>query len=799
MSAAAAESTGNELLDMALRYARYGFPVFPCHTPTSGGRCSCGDPACDNQGKHPRTPNGFTNASTDPDIIRGWWSRWEDANIGLRTGPWLVVLDVDDPAQLEHLPELPPTLITQTGRDGGGRHYWFTAPDGADVTNRRGQLPTDVDIRGAGGYIIAPPSLHKSGRRYAPVERNAIAELPAAVLELVTPPQRAPAEHRQAPDWKDADGTAYARRALDLEAAAVANTTEGGRNDRLNEAAYNLGQLVAGGELAEAAAVAALEHAAAACGLPDREAAATITSGLEAGKRNPRTAPERPGHATPTPLHQQAGTQPPGSGDQKYSDSHPDPMPDRASSDDAPPAAPPVDTTGELAGAWPDTDLGNAERLVHYHGRNLRYVATWKAWLVWNGKRWERDTSGQAIRWAKDTVRQIFHEAAGQPDSEKRKRIAAWSFKSESRPRIEAMLALAESEAGIPIEPADLDANPYLLNTPSGTVDLRTGTLQQHDRQDLITKLAPVPYDAAAAGGEFYTAFLDRIFGGDQDLVSFVQRLAGLSILGTTSERMLPICHGAGANGKSTLLELWSRVVGDYADQADADTLLLAKREQGANTPELADLQGKRLIVTSETSEGRKMNVARVKSITGGDTIKACRKFENPFSFIPSHTVWLATNHRPRISDPGDAIWDRVHLIPFAVTFPVGERVPRVELDERLDQDAEAVLAWLVQGAAAYHRDGVGTVPPSVAIATDAYRESEDVVGLFLEDATEQSVTSSTPSRVLYQAYRSWCEQHGEQPQRERDFGPRVESKGYEKKRTSAGVAWLNLALRDRT
>jgi putative DNA primase/helicase len=752
----------------ALRYASNGYPVFPCHTPTPTGACSCGTPDCGSIGKHPRTANGLSDATTDAAQVAAWWKRWPDANIGLATGgaKRLVILDVDQPDAIHNLPApLAETLTTQTGREGGGRHHWYHAPLGVSVRNTRGRLPAGIDIRGDGGYIIAPPSLHATGQRYRPADRRPIAELPGMIVALVAAAHRNDAPQRVAPrEWTNQDGTAYGIAALEREAADVAATPEGGgihggRNEQLVRSAFSLGQLIAGGELDERAAVAALEQAAAACGLEHRSAEATITSGITAGQQEPRSAP-----ATERPVT-------------------------RVAERDYDPQPPPKQNT------WPLTDLGNAERLVHYFGAHIRYCSAWNTWLVWDGTRWKRDANGAVVRYAKRTARQIFQEAADEENEDRRKALGKWADRSENHGRLNAMISLAESEPGIPIQPEHLDADPYLLNTSSGTVDLRTGELRDHDRGDLLTKIAPVAY-VAAADAPFYHAFLDRVFAGDGKLVAFLNRVAGLSILGTTSERLLPICHGAGANGKSTLLELWSRVLGDYADQADADTLLLAKRQTTGNTPELADLHGKRLVVTSETSEGRRLDVARVKAITGGDTIKACRKFENPFSFTPSHTVWLATNHRPRITDDGAAIWDRVHLIPFTVTFPPDTRVPRLELDERLDQDAPGVLAWLVRGAVEYLRNGVGEIPEAVRIATDAYRSNEDVIGAFLDDMTERSLSDNTACRALFTAYSEWCDGAGERPMRERDFAPRVEAKGYEKHKTKTSNVWLNLRLK---
>ena len=280
----------------ALRYAENGWPVLPCHSPTRFG-CSCSLTDCSSPGKHPRLSNGLTGASTDPYTIERWWHRWPTANIAIRTGEpsGLVVVDVDRRAgghrTLSELVERHGVLpATMTVRTGDGIHLYFAHP-GRAVSNDAGRrVGAGIDIRGDGGYVLAPPSLHHTGRRYAVEAERAIAPMPEWIRELVapTPPVRATVPRASV----SRDGSAWARAALENEIAAVGRAHVGTRNATLNRAAFSLGQIVAGGELELGGVEASLLAAAQAAGLGEHEARATINSGVRAGAETPRTPPE---------------------------------------------------------------------------------------------------------------------------------------------------------------------------------------------------------------------------------------------------------------------------------------------------------------------------------------------------------------------------------------------------------------------------------------------------------------------------------------------------------------------------
>jgi Bifunctional DNA primase/polymerase, N-terminal len=280
-------------LDAALRYARWGWAVFPCHEP-SHGHCSCGHADCSSPAKHPRTRRGLHDATTDPDHLIDWWRRWPSANVGVRTGSasGLVILDIDrrpggvvSLTRLEQTHgELPPTAMVETGR---GRHYWFTHPGGT-VPNSAGRLGPGVDLRGDGGYIIAPPSSHISGRRYRWAAPHPIAVLPSWILDLTREPARPVHEPAGRTPRTPGDIGRWANAALTAELDRVQSSVPGSRNHVLNRAAFALGQLVGSGHLVGDDVREALHNAGISCGLTSREVRATVASGLQAGISRPR-------------------------------------------------------------------------------------------------------------------------------------------------------------------------------------------------------------------------------------------------------------------------------------------------------------------------------------------------------------------------------------------------------------------------------------------------------------------------------------------------------------------------------
>jgi P4 family phage/plasmid primase-like protien len=426
------------------------------------------------------------------------------------------------------------------------------------------------------------------------------------------------------------------------------------------------------------------------------------------------------------------------------------------------------------------TDVGNAERLVARHGDDLRYCFPWGKWLAWDGRRWKVDASGEVARRAVETVRSIYAEAAA-TDAE-RKEIARWAMASESRHRVEAMVALARALGNVPVAPEELDADPWLLNVENGTLDLRTGDLRPHDRADLLTKLAGVGYDPDALAPTWGAA-LERWLPSE-GLRRFAQRLVGYALTGDVSEQVLPFLHGPGANGKTTFINTVLAVAGDYGQQAAPD-LLLAKH--GTHPTELADLYGARAVASIEVEDGRRLAESLVKQITGGDKIRARRMREDFWEFDPTHKVLLVANHKPVIRGTDHAIWRRVKLVPFDNVIPKAEQDPR--LPEKLRAELPGVLAWAVRGCVEWQAEGLGE-PDEVRVATDSYRQESDALTGFIEDACTVHPDAWVKFKDLWAAYGKWAAATNERYQLSRQqFADRLTERGFEADRGTGNVA----------
>lgn len=431
------------------------------------------------------------------------------------------------------------------------------------------------------------------------------------------------------------------------------------------------------------------------------------------------------------------------------------------------------------------TDYGNAERFVARHRGNVRYCYAWRSWLVWDGRRWKIDDGGGVRRLAKETVRSIYGEAAAVDDPKERAAIAKHALKSEAAQRVEALLALAQSEPGIEVVPTELDHDPWLLTVKNGTLDLRAGTLRPHEPGDNITKLAPVTYDPAASCPA-WEAFLDRIMDRNDGLISFLQRAVGYSLTGDTSERAFFILHGEGRNGKSTFLETVRAVLGDdYADRTRTETLLARRDNDIPN--DIARLRGLRFVTASEADEGRRLAEASIKDLTGGDAISARFMRAEWFTFRPEFKLWLGTNHKPVVRGTDAAIWDRIRLVPFAVRIPEAEQDKH--LRDKLIADAPGILSWAIEGCIGWQREGLGE-PPEVRAATEGYRGEMDILGGFLADCCVLRPTAKATAKSLYAAYVQWCDENGERPMSKTMVGKSLAERGFDKARLGSSGAW---------
>lgn len=441
-----------------------------------------------------------------------------------------------------------------------------------------------------------------------------------------------------------------------------------------------------------------------------------------------------------------------------------------------------------VASGKPWTDFGNAERLILRHGTDLRYSPA-VGWMVWDGRRWAEDASGERVRRMKLTVRRIAIEssiklkqaskAATKEERKEFKRISSklfdWAEKSEEIARVRAALDYAKSEAGVHIEPERLDTDPWLLNCLNGTLDLRNGCLREHRQIDLLTKLGPVLYDPDAPC-PLWNAFLKRILP-DQAVRFYVQQMAGYSLTGEVSLQNLMFLWGGGQNGKSTFITTLLAMMGEYGRQASSD-LLVARRTEAVRE-DIASLAGSRLVATVEVDEGRTLAEALMKQLTGGDTIRARHLYQKSFEFAPTFKIWLAANHKPQVKAGGKSVWRRIKLIPFTETISEAEKDP--ELPTKLKTELCGILAWAVRGCLSWQKEGVQE-PDAVKAGTEEYRQETDQIGLFITECCDTDEGCQVRPNDLYHAYCRWAEDRRERPRTLAYFGSQMGERGIGKK-----------------
>jgi putative DNA primase/helicase len=447
-------------------------------------------------------------------------------------------------------------------------------------------------------------------------------------------------------------------------------------------------------------------------------------------------------------------------------------------------------------------DTGNADRLVALHGADLRYCFAFRKWLVWDGRRWTVDETGQALKLTKRTMIDFLHQAS-EAENKTAEKFARASLDAR---RLQATLLLAQSE--LPITPAELDRAPHLLNFSNGTVDLRTGTLLRHRRSDYITKMVPHTYRPSATCPTF-RRFLARITGGGPDaseggldrsdeLIEYIQLAFGYSVTGETREKSIFLAYGLGDNGKTTLFSTVRDLVHDFAVTIGLD-VLTARDDSNNVAAARAKLLGTRLAISSETEEGQRLSAARLKRICQGPggEIEACRKYENPITFPETHKLWIDANHKPDLPATDAAVWNRLHLIPFTVTIPKAEQDR--DLKTKLLAEAEGILAFLVEGAKRWYAQGL---PESKVIdeATRKWQGELDRLRVYLDDYTERrdpkDVQAFLLNKHLYESYKSWCDQNGERFLSQPKFTGQMEAMGYPKDRKEEGNIWRGIRFK---
>lgn len=439
------------------------------------------------------------------------------------------------------------------------------------------------------------------------------------------------------------------------------------------------------------------------------------------------------------------------------------------------------------------TDLGNARRLVARHGDDIRYCHDWNCWLYFDGTRWKRDDCGEVMRRAKETVGSIYAEAAALSDSTERKALADHARRSESEARLHAMVNLATSEPGIPVTPSELDGDHWALNCLNGTICLRTGKLRAHRREDLLTKIAPVEYDAAARH-PIWDKLLATATGGDPELLTYLQRAVGSSLAGEVLYELLFLIFGPPATAKTTFVEAIVAALGDYAARANFETFLVRPAAGGASE-DVARLAGARIVTASEVSDGRRLASGLVKALTGGDLLVARFLYGRSFEYRPQFSLWLVANAAPFIDEDDAAMWRRMKRIPFERIIPERERDPSIKATLRDPTKAgAAILAWAVAGCLSWQLKGLHE-PDAVRRSTAEYREETSVLGPWLEECCLIDPNARAKAGELYTAFREWCERNGHRPFASRRFAQKLRERSFQDKHSRTGNVWHGLGL----
>lgn len=422
--------------------------------------------------------------------------------------------------------------------------------------------------------------------------------------------------------------------------------------------------------------------------------------------------------------------------------------------------------------------------MISDNGGDILWCEVFKRWYVYDGTRYVRDETREVERRAETTVKSLYQYAAALNDRSKRRELAEWAVKSESRPRIYSMVESAKRMASV--HPTEFNIDPYLLNVLNGTIDLRTQTITAHRRENLVTKRAEVSYDPNARC-TLWMHFFQHIFETNKGLIDFVQRLFGYCLLGILTEQVIVILYGTGANGKSTFLGVLRQLAGDYAYHCRPE--VFATKRQDSQGFELVPLAGVRVVTTAETGAGKRLDEALVKEMTGGEPISCAPKYGDFFSFQPVFTPIIATNHKPVIRGVNEGIWRRVLLVPFRVTVPEHMRDP--DLPYKLEDELSGILNWALDGVAQFLQGGLAP-PDEVKAATQEYRAEQDILGAWLEEKCVLDPNLCDDYGDLYQDYMAWCESNKEEAINKSQFSSSLEERGCPGRRGGKGkrIRW---------
>jgi P4 family phage/plasmid primase-like protien len=439
-----------------------------------------------------------------------------------------------------------------------------------------------------------------------------------------------------------------------------------------------------------------------------------------------------------------------------------------------------------------ENDADNALRIAKCASGRFHFVTETGQWIIWNGFRWIPDKDGFMTRLHLAVMGETARQGLAMSARKEGDTLVRHAMRSRDSNKTTSALVMLRSVAGVTVSATELDADPWMLGTPNGLIDLRTGKAIEPDRKALITKSIACDLDTEATCPT-WERVISMASDGDAELIQFLQSWTGYTLTGSVREECLAFLHGTGANSKGTITECIRHLMGDYAMTAP-ESLFVADRNSSA-TNDIARLAGCRMACAAELDEGASFAESRLKAITGRDAITARFLHREFFDFLPTHKFWISGNHKPTVRGNDHGIWRRLRLIPFTVTIPKEER--DLDLAEKLKAEMPGILNWAIKGCLAWQRDGLVT-PQRVIQATASYQAQEDIIGQFLEDNLDTADADERTLQVdVFNSYQRWTDAQGiKKPLSATLLNRKLEDRGFKKIKSNSKRYWRGISVR---